>query len=135
MNEDLWFDTGDNARMDGDGYIRITGRSRDIIIRGGENVPVVEVENLLYRHPDIVDAALIGLPDPRLGERGCAVVTLRDGARMTLDDLVAFLSEHHLARNYLPERLEVIDGFPRTPSGKIRKFRLRERFVPEPDHA
>ena len=93
MDEDLWFDTGDNARMDGDGHIRITGRSRDIIIRGGENVPVVEVENLLYRHPDIVDAALIGLPDPRLGERGCAVVTLRDGARMTLDDLVAFLSE------------------------------------------
>ena len=135
VNEDLWFDTGDNARMDGDGYIRITGRSRDIIIRGGENVPVVEVENLLYRHPDIVDAALIGLPDPRLGERGCAVVTLRDGARMTLDDMVAWLSEHQLARNYLPERLEVIDGFPRTPSGKIQKFRLRERFVPDPDHA
>ena len=135
VDEDLWFDTGDNARMDPDGYIRITGRSRDIIIRGGENVPVVEVENLLYRHPDIVDAAVIGLPDPRLGERGCAVVTLRDGAGMTLDGMVAWLSDHQLARNYLPERLEVIDKFPRTPSGKIQKFKLRERFMPEPDHA
>ena len=135
MDGDLWFDTGDNARMDADGYIRITGRSRDIIIRGGENVPVVEVENLLYRHADIVDAAVIGLPDPRLGERGCAVVTLRDGAGMTLDGMVAWLSGHQLARNYWPERLEVIDEFPRTPSGKIQKFKLREMFMPEPDHA
>ncbi len=67
VDEDLWFETGDNARMDADGYIRITGRSKDIIIRGGENVPVVEVENLLYQHPDIVDAAVVGLPDLRLG--------------------------------------------------------------------
>lgn len=135
VDEDLWFDTGDNARIDADGYIRITGRSRDIIIRGGENVPVVEVENLLYHHPDIVDAAIIGVPDPRLGERGCAVVTLRDGARMTLERMVGWLTDRQLARNYLPERLEVIDEFPRTPSGKIQKFRLREMFVPEPDHA
>ena len=135
VDEDLWFDTGDNARMDADGYVRITGRSRDIIIRGGENVPVVEVENLLYRHADIVDAAVIGLPDPRLGERGCAVVTLRDGAGMTLDGMVAWLSGHQLARNYWPERLEVIDEFPRTPSGKIQKFKLKEMFMPEPDHA
>jgi cyclohexanecarboxylate-CoA ligase len=129
VDEDLWFETGDNARMDADGYIRITGRSKDIIIRGGENVPVVEVENLLYQHPDIVDAAVVGLPDPRLGERGCAIVTLHDRRELNLASLVAWLSDHNLARNYLPERLEVIDEFPRTPSGKIQKFKLRERYA------
>lgn len=129
VDADLWFETGDNARMDADGYIRITGRSKDIIIRGGENVPVVEVENLLYQHPDIVDAAVIGLPDPRLGERGCAVVTLRKGVTMELSGLVDWLAEKQLARNYLPERLEIIDTFPRTPSGKIQKYRLRERLA------
>jgi len=128
VDEEMWFETGDNARMDADGYIRITGRSKDIIIRGGENVPVVEVENLLYRHPDIVDAAVVGVPDPRLGERGCAVVTLREGAAMDLGGLMTWLSDQELAKNYLPERLEVIDEFPRTPSGKIQKFRLREQF-------
>ncbi|MDF1730079.1 MAG: AMP-binding protein [Minwuia sp.] len=134
VDQDLWFETGDNARMDTEGYIRITGRSRDIIIRGGENVPVVEVENLLYRHPDIVDAAVIGLPDPRLGERGCAVVTLVAGASLVLADLVDWLQGHKLARNYLPERLEVIDAFPRTPSGKIQKFRLREMYLTEDEN-
>lgn len=129
VDEDLWFETGDNARMDADGYIRITGRSKDIIIRGGENVPVVEVENLLYQHPDIVDAAVVGLPDLRLGERGCAIVTLHDRRELNLASLVAWLSDHNLARNYLPERLEVIDEFPRTPSGKIQKFKLRERYA------
>lgn len=134
VDQGLWFETGDNARMDTEGYIRITGRSRDIIIRGGENVPVVEVENLLYRHPDIVDAAVIGLPDPRLGERGCAVVTLEAGASLVLADLVDWLQEHKLARNYLPERLEVIEAFPRTPSGKIQKFRLREMYLTEDEN-
>ncbi len=129
LTDDLWFETGDNARMDSDGYIRITGRSRDIIIRGGENVPVVEVEELLYRHPDIIDAAVVGIPDPRLGERGCALVTLRPGAALTLQALTAFLAGHGMSRNYLPERLEIIPEFPRTPSGKIQKFRLRERLI------
>lgn len=129
LSDDLWFETGDNARMDSDGYIRITGRSRDIIIRGGENVPVVEVEELLYRHPDIVDAAVVGVPDARLGERGCALVTLRSGADLTLQALTAFLAGEGMSRNYLPERLEVIDAFPRTPSGKIQKFRLRAQLI------
>ncbi|GJL90241.1 MAG: cyclohexanecarboxylate-CoA ligase [Minwuia thermotolerans] len=134
VDPDLWFETGDNARMDMEGYIRITGRSRDIIIRGGENVPVVEVEDLLYRHPHIVDAAVIGLPDTRLGERGCAVVTLVAGKSLTLADLVDWLQGHKLARNYLPERLEVIEAFPRTPSGKIQKFRLREMYLTEDEN-
>jgi cyclohexanecarboxylate-CoA ligase len=129
MDDDYWVETGDLARMDEDGYIRITGRSKDIIIRGGENIPVVEVEELLYGHPAITDAVVIGAPDPRLGERGCAVVQLRDGAELTLADMVAFLDNHRLAKNYLPERLEIVDEFPRTPSGKIQKFKLREKFL------
>ena len=121
-----WFETGDNARMDDEGYIRITGRSKDIIIRGGENVPVVEVEELIYRHESVVDAAVVAMPDERLGERGCAFVQLKPGRSLDLDALVAFLLEHKLTKNYLPERLELLEEFPRTPSGKIQKFKLRE---------
>ena len=121
-----WFDTGDNARMDAEGYIRITGRSKDIIIRGGENIPVVEVEELLYRHPAIEDAAIVAMPDPRLGERACAFVTLRAGQRLDFGTMIEHLQAQRMVKQYLPERLEVIDAFPRTPSGKIQKFKLRE---------
>ena len=129
LTNELWFETGDNAYMDTDGYIRITGRSKDIIIRGGENVPVVEVEELLYQHPLIVDAAVVGIPDERLGERGCAIVTLQGPGELDLATLVAYLDDNGMARNYLPERLEIIEEFPRTPSGKIQKFKLREALI------
>lgn len=123
-----WFATGDLARMDDQGYIRITGRTKDVVIRGGENIPVVEVENLLYKHPAISAVALVGCPDERLGERVCAYVTLHDGyTDLSLDDAVTFLLEHNLSRNYLPEHLEVLPALPRTPSGKIQKFKLHER--------
>ena len=125
---DGWFETGDNARMDGDGYIRISGRSKDIIIRGGENIPVVEIEELLYRHPAVEDCAIVAMPDERLGERACAFLTLKPGAELlTFEAMTGYLEERRLARQYIPERLEVIDAMPRTPSGKIQKFRLRER--------
>jgi len=133
VDEDLWFETGDNARMDCDGYIRITGRSKDIIIRGGENIPVVEVEELLYRHPSVQDAAMVGLPDERLGERGCVFVQLRPGTHLTYVEMIDFLTHYQLTKNYLPERIEIIDEFPRTPSGKIQKFKLRERVMTEPE--
>src|SRR3546814_5158494 len=93
MYEHGCFDTGDMARIDGDGYIRITGRSKDIIIRGGENIPVVEVEEMLYRHPAVQDAAVVAMPDARLGERACAFVTLKPGAALTLRE--AIRSEEH----------------------------------------
>jgi cyclohexanecarboxylate-CoA ligase len=121
-----WFDTGDLARIDADGYVRITGRAKDIIIRGGENIPVVEIEGLVYKHPDINDVAIVAMPDDRLGERACAFVTTRPGAKVTLGDVTAFLSSQHITKNYLPERLEVLSELPRTASGKIQKFRLRE---------
>jgi cyclohexanecarboxylate-CoA ligase len=126
LDAEQWLETGDNARMDAGGYIRITGRSKDIIIRGGENIPVVEVEALLYRHPAIEDAAIVAMPDARLGERACAFVTLRAGQILDFPGMIDYLRGRQLIKQYLPERLEVIGEFPRTPSGKIQKFRLRE---------
>jgi cyclohexanecarboxylate-CoA ligase len=123
---DGWFKTGDRGTLDADGYLAITGRSKDLIIRGGENIPVVEVENLLYTHPKIAGVAIVAIPDPRLGERACAVVIPREGEALTLGEIVTFLERHQLARQKLPERLEVVSEFPMTPSGKIQKYRLRE---------
>ena len=123
---DGWFDTGDLARMDADGYIRIAGRSKDIIIRGGENIPVVEVEGLLFRHPAVAEVAIVGIPDARLGERACAFVRLREGASVSLPEVTAYLEGQRMARQYMPERLEILAELPRTPSGKIQKFKLRD---------
>ena len=122
-----WFDTGDLARMDAEGYIRIAGRSKDIIIRGGENIPVVEVEGLLYRHPAVAEVAVVGFPDARLGERACAFVKLREGGALGMVEMVEYLEAQRMARQYIPERLELVAELPRTPSGKIQKFRLREQ--------
>ena len=126
VDEEGWLETGDNARMDADGYIRITGRSKDIIIRGGENIPVVEIEELLYRHEAIEDCAIVAMPDARLGERGCTFATLKDGFEFDFDTMIDYLLGQKMSKQYLPERLEIIDEFPRTPSGKIQKFVLRE---------
>jgi cyclohexanecarboxylate-CoA ligase len=123
---DDWFDTGDLARIDDRGYIRITGRSKDVIIRGGENIPVVEIEALLYRHPAVALAAIVAYPDERLGERACAVVVLKPGQSLTLADVQTFMKEQKVALQYIPERLIVREAMPATPSGKIQKFMLRE---------
>ncbi len=122
---DGWFDTGDLAVMRDDGYIRITGRAKDILIRGGENIPVIEIENALYRHPAIHEVAVVGMPDERLGERACAFVSLKAGQRFDFATMTACLEAHQMARQYFPERLEVLDELPRTASGKIQKFQLR----------
>lgn len=127
VDSEGWFDTGDLATISAEGYIRITGRTKDVIIRGGENIPVVELENLLYKHPAIAAVALVGCPDLRLGERMCAYVTLHgDYTTLSLDELTQYLSAEGVSRNYLPEYLEVMAELPRTPSGKIQKFKLRE---------
>ena len=121
-----WFNTGDLASMNDAGYISIVGRSKDIIIRGGENIPVVEVEKLLYEMPQVTEAALVGMPDARLGEKGCAFVTLRPGHTLTMKEMVTFLDSKGLARQYMPERLAIVREIPKTPSGKVQKFILRE---------
>ena len=127
FDENGWFDTGDLARMDNEGYIRIEGRKKDIIIRGGENIPVVEIENALYRMAEIRDVAVVAMPDSRLIERACAFATLNPGATLTLERIKGFLEDQQITKQFWPERLEVIDDMPRTPSGKIQKFALRDR--------
>jgi cyclohexanecarboxylate-CoA ligase len=124
---DGWFDTGDLAYMDDEGYIRINGRTKDVLIRGGENVPVVEIEALLYKHPSVAMAAIVGYPDERLGERACAFVELRPGTTLDLEDVQAYMTECKVAKQYWPERVEILTQVPRTPSGKIQKFLLKER--------
>jgi cyclohexanecarboxylate-CoA ligase len=121
-----WFGTGDVARMDSQGYIRICGRIKDVIIRGGENIPVVEVESTLFKHPDLAMVAIVSYPDERLGERACAFVVPKPGASFTFDDMTQFLAGQQLAKQYWPERLEVREALPATASGKIQKFALRE---------
>ncbi len=123
---DDWFDTGDLARIDERGYLRITGRSKDVIIRGGENIPVVEIESLLYKHPAVALAAVVSFPDERLGERACAVVVPKAGQSIDLAEVQRFMKEHKVAIQYVPERLIVQEAMPATPSGKIQKFKLRE---------
>ena len=125
---DDWFDTGDQARIDAQGYLRITGRSKDVIIRGGENIPVLEVETLLYKHPAVAQAAVVGYPDARLGERACAFVVAKQGQSLSFDDMVAHFKALKLTTQYIPERLEVLPAMPSTPSGKIQKFRLRDQL-------
>jgi cyclohexanecarboxylate-CoA ligase len=127
LDMDGWFDTGDLARMDELGEIRITGREKDILIRGGENIPVLEVESLICRMDMVCDVALVGMPDARLGERGCLFVVLKKGAELDLQTMAAHLQSCNLARQYFPERLVILTEMPRTASGKIRKYVLRER--------
>jgi cyclohexanecarboxylate-CoA ligase len=122
-----WFDTGDLAYMDEEGYIRINGRTKDIIIRGGENVPIVEIEGLLFKHPAVLAVALVGYPDSRLGERACAFLTLRPGHTLDLAAVQAYMEEHKVAKQYWPERIVIAEDLPKTPAGKIQKFALREQ--------
>ncbi len=125
-DDEGWFDTGDLAQIDARGYVRITGRSKDVIIRGGENIPVVEIETLLYKHPAISQVAIVAYPDERLGERGCAVVVPKSGQAIDLSAVIDFLKAQKVALQYIPERLVVLNEMPATPSGKIQKFKLRD---------
>ncbi|WP_433192263.1 AMP-binding protein [Nocardia sp. CA-107356] len=132
---DGWFITGDRAVVETDGCVTITGRTKDIIIRGGENIPVAAVESLIFRHPSVTDVAVVGYRDERLGERACAFVSLTAGAKLDLTELSAFLLDAGLSKRYLPEKLMVITDMPKTMSGKIRKVELRERLRKDTEHA
>ena len=128
FSPDGWFRTGDLARIDENGYLHITGRVKDIINRGGEKIPVVEVENLLYQHPGLADVAVVAMPDARLGERACAFVVAADGVEgPTFAQMQKYLLDHGLSKYYWPERLEYLDALPRNTVGKIQKNILREK--------
>jgi cyclohexanecarboxylate-CoA ligase len=127
---DGWLRTGDLGTLDGAGWLRITGRRKDIIIRKGENISAREVEELVATHPAIGEVAVVGVPDAAAGEVACAVVRLRAGAAPpTLADVVAHLASRGLSRRKMPERLEFVDDFPRTASGKVVKRALRARII------
>ncbi len=125
LTEDGWYRSGDLAVIDESGYVRISGRVKDVINRGGEKVPVAEIEQLLHANPAIEDVAIVAMPDERLGERACAFVVARDA--VTLPTLREYLSQANVAKQYWPERLETLAELPRNPSGKVQKFQLRER--------
>ena len=127
FTSDGWFRTGDLGVMDESGYIRITGRVRDVINRGGEKIPVAEVEQLLSDHPGVAEIAIVAMPDARLGERACAFVVLRDRATLDFERMQHYLHACQVAKQYWPERLEIVGELPRTPSGKVQKYVLRDR--------
>jgi cyclohexanecarboxylate-CoA ligase len=132
FSPDGWYRPGDLATIDADGYLRITGRVKDVVNRGGEKIPVGDVEQLLYAHPAVAEVAIVAMPDPRLGERACAFVVLAggrgsDSPGLTFAQMQEHLAAAELAKPYWPERLELVSELPRTPSGKIQKFVLRDR--------
>ena len=123
---DGWFHTGDLAKIDEDGHLSIVGRKKDMIISGGANIYPAEIERVVEAHPDVLGAAVIGVPDPKWGEVGKAVVEIRPGAEISLESLNEFLSDK-LGKFKLPKFLAVLPELPRTPaSGKIQKFKLKK---------
>jgi len=124
-----FFRTGDLGRIDAEGFVSVTGRLKEIIIRNGENISAKEIEDLLYAHPKIAEAAVIGLPDPRTGERCCAVVVPEPGAALDLAEIVRHCREAGLARQKLPEQLELVERLPRNASGKVLKHELRRSLA------
>lgn len=130
LDEEGWYYSGDLCRMDEAGYIKITGRKKDIIVRGGENISSREVEDILLQHPKIHDACVVAMPDERLGERSCAYVVLKAPHHsLSLEEVVAFFSRKRVAKYKYPEHIVVIEKLPRNASGKIQKFLLRKDIM------
>ncbi|PTX64883.1 fatty-acyl-CoA synthase [Melghirimyces profundicolus] len=130
INDDGWLHTGDLATMDEAGYIRITGRLKDMIIRGGENIYPREIEEFLYTHPKILDVQVVGVPDEKYGEQVMAFVRVKEGETLALEELREFC-DGKIARYKIPRYMKVVESYPMTASGKIQKFRLREQGVRE----
>lgn len=126
FTSDGFFKTGDLAKIDERGTMTITGRIKETILRGGETISAVAIERLISSHPDVMEAAVIAMPDKVLGERICAYVTLREGAALSFQELVAYLKSIGASVLQLPERLEIIDAIPLTNVGKADKKALKE---------
>jgi len=124
-----WMHTGDLATMDADGYVKITGRIKDMLIRGGENVYPREIEEFLFTHPDVLDVQVIGVPDVKYGEEIMAWIRLRPGAlELTVDDVRAFTAGR-LAHYKIPRYVRIVEEFPMTVSGKVRKVEMRRASI------
>jgi acyl-CoA synthetase (AMP-forming)/AMP-acid ligase II len=123
-----WVHSGDLGVIDAEGFLSVIGRKKEIIIRGGLNIAPSEIEALIRRHPAVVDVAVVGIADERLGEKTCACIVTREGSDLDLDQLVSHLTEAGLATFKLPQRLELFAELPKTPTGKIQKFELVERL-------
>jgi acyl-CoA synthetase (AMP-forming)/AMP-acid ligase II len=133
FDEEGFFRTGDLGVIDEDGYVVVTGRLKDVIIRYGENISAKEVEDLLYQHPSVADVAVVGIPDARTGERACAVISMRPEMQpLDLADIRTFLEGRGLRTQAVPEQLEIVETVPRNPAGKILKHKLREQLVSKP---
>jgi non-ribosomal peptide synthetase component E (peptide arylation enzyme) len=131
FDADGWFRTGDLGVVDAEGYVSITGRLKDIIIRKGENISAKEIEDLLFAHPKVADAAVVGLPDEERGELACAVVVCKPGETLSFAEMQGFLRERRLSLHKVPERLELVETLPRNPSGKVLKKDLRAAYWEE----
>ncbi len=130
IDRDGWMHSGDLATIDAQGYGNIVGRLKDMVIRGGENIYPREIEDFLYRHPGIEDVAVVGLPDPRMGEELCAWVRLRPGAEADPEMLREFC-RGQIAHYKVPRYIRVVDAFPTTVTGKIQKYLIRETMIAE----
>jgi fatty-acyl-CoA synthase len=128
IDEGGWMHTGDIATIDEKGYCRITGRIKDMVIRGGENVYPREVEEFLYSHPNIVDVQVIGVPDAKYGEEIMAWIRVREGVALSSDDVAAFC-EGKIAHYKVPRYVHVTDEFPMTVTGKVQKYLMREASI------
>ncbi|CAB4850442.1 unannotated protein [freshwater metagenome] len=118
--------SGDLGTMDADGYVRVTGRTKDIVIRGGMNISVRQIEDLLTAHPAVGRVAVVGMPDERLGEKVCCyLIPAAGAAALTVEDIREYLTGAGIAIQKVPERVEVVDALPTTPTGKIQKNLLR----------
>jgi fatty-acyl-CoA synthase len=129
--EDGWMHTGDLAVMDEHGYVQITGRIKDMVIRGGENIYPREIEEFLYTHPDILDAQVVGVPDAKYGEELCAWIRMREGAEPLTAEKVREFATGKLAHYKIPRYVQIVDEFPMTVTGKVRKVEMREKSVAE----
>ena len=116
-----WYHSGDLGKFDENGNLYVVGRSKDMIIRGGQNIYPLEVENILIAHPKVLQVAVVSMPDPVMGEKGCAYVIPKEGQSLSMDEMVNFLLEKKIAKFKIPERLEIVEKFPMTESGKVIK--------------
>jgi fatty-acyl-CoA synthase len=128
LDKDGWLYSGDLAVVDEHGYYKITGRAKDMIIRGGENIYPREIEEYLYTHPHIVDVQVVGVPSAKYGEEVCACIRLRPGTTATPEEFIDFC-KGKIARFKVPKYVAFVDAYPTTASGKIQKYKLREEMA------